>query len=65
MQTDEIGNNAAAEISENIGSYNNKWGEKLKAFGGDYEQFNKPFSREELGDGQALYTTPANGQEVR
>lgn len=56
MQTDEIGNNAASqsEVSENIGSYNNEWGEKLKAFGGDYEQFNKPFSREELGDGQAM-----------
>jgi len=56
MQTDEINNQGSTSsvTAENIGSYSNQWGEKLKTFGGDYEQFNKPFSREELGDGQAM-----------
>lgn len=57
MQTDEINTSSTTSAStsaENIGSYNNEWGEKLKAFGGNYEQFNKPFSRTELGDGQAM-----------
>lgn len=56
MQTDEINaqGTTAETVPENIGSYNNEWGEKLKTFGSNYEQFNKPFSRSDLGDGQAM-----------
>lgn len=57
MKTDEIGNNSSVETAEHIGSYENKFGEQLKSFAVNAAQFEQPFSRTELGDGQAMSVT--------
>lgn len=57
MATDEIldiqvedSPSAAVQAS----GYNNKWGERLAEFAPDADQFNRTFSRNELGDGQVM-----------
>lgn len=57
MATDEIldtqiedSPSAAIQAS----GYNNKWGERLTEFAPDADQFNRAFSRKEMGDGQVM-----------
>lgn len=56
--TDEIFTQEIAQENTpavNTGGYNNEWGNKLVGdYASDYQQFNKPFSRSELGEGQFM-----------
>jgi hypothetical protein len=54
-QTDEVQEGTSSTASEShTGGYQNDWGEKLAAFAPDADQFKKPFTRTELGDGQVM-----------
>jgi hypothetical protein len=60
-QTDELFDTEVTEdqpASElHTGAYQNEWGAKLGEFASDVSSFNKPFTSQELGEGQFMSVT--------